>query len=171
MTLTNEDLLALSQMIDTKLDTKLQPIGKKLDAVDDRVANLEDCMTNLEDCMTNLENCMTNLENCMTNLEDCMTNLETRFADLEKSVASLEKDINWMKLELQRMNSELMKLKICQETRIVPGLSNIETCYLDTSFRYQMSADKVDLVCEDVEVLKKIVSEHDEKLKKCKSCC
>lgn len=143
MTLTNEDLLALSQMIDTKLDTKLQPIGKKLDAVDDRVANLE----------------------------DCMTNLETRFADLEKSVASLEKDINWMKLELQRMNSELMKLKICQETRIVPGLSNIETCYLDTSFRYQMSADKVDLVCEDVEVLKKIVSEHDEKLKKCKSCC
>lgn len=157
MTLTNEDLLALSQIIDTKLDTKLQPIGKKLDAVDDRVANLEDCMTNLEDCMTNLE--------------DRMTNLETRFADLEKSVASLEKDINWMKLELQRMNSELMKLKICQETRIVPGLSNIETCYLDTSFRYQMSADKVDLVCEDVEVLKKIVSEHDEKLKKCKSCC
>lgn len=150
MTLTNEDLLALSQMIDTKLDTKLQPIGKKLDAVDDRVANLEDCMTNLE---------------------DRMTNLETRFADLEKSVASLEKDVNWMKLELQRMNSELMKLKICQETRIVPGLSNIETCYLDTSFRYQMSADKVDLVCEDVEVLKKIVSEHDEKLKKCKSCC
>lgn len=150
MTLTNEDLLALSQIIDTKLDTKLQPIGKKLDAVDDRVANLEDCMTNLE---------------------DRMTNLETRFADLEKSVASLEKDVNWMKLELQRMNSELMKLKICQETRIVPGLSNIETCYLDTSFRYQMSADKVDLVCEDVEVLKKIVSEHDEKLKKCKSCC
>ena len=143
MTLTNEDLLALSQMMDTKLDTKLQPIEKKLDAVEDR----------------------------MTNLEDRMTNLETRFADLEKRVASLEKDVNWMKLELKRMNSELMKLKICQETRIVPGLSNIETCYLDTSFRYQMSADKVDLVCEDVEVLKKIVSEHDEKLKKCKSCC
>ncbi|SCK02536.1 septation ring formation regulator EzrA [uncultured Eubacterium sp.] len=164
MTLTNEDLLALSQMMDTKLDTKLQPIGKKLDAVEDRVANLEDCMTNLE-------NCMTNLEDRMTNLEDRMTNLETRFADLEKRVASLEKDVNWMKLELKRMNSELMKLKICQETRIVPGLANIETCYLDTSFRYQMSADKVDLVCEDVEVLKKIVSEHDEKLKKCKSCC
>ncbi len=150
MTLTNEDLLALSQMMDTKLDTKLQPIEKKLDAVEDR---------------------MTNLEDRMTNLEDRMTNLETRFADLEKRVASLEKDVNWMKLELKRMNSELMKLKICQETRIVPGLSNIETCYLDTSFRYQMSADKVDLVCEDVEVLKKIVSEHDEKLKKCKSCC
>ncbi len=157
MTLTNEDLLALSQMMDTKLDTKLQPIEKKLDAVEDRMTNLEDRMTNLEDRMTNLE--------------DRMTNLETRFADLEKRVASLEKDVNWMKLELKRMNSELMKLKICQETRIVPGLSNIETCYLDTSFRYQMSADKVDLVCEDVEVLKKIVSEHDEKLKKCKSCC
>ena len=134
MTLTNDDLLALSQM----MDDKLHPIEKRLDKIEDRLVNVEDRLVNVEHRLTNVE----------------------------MKVASLEKDVNWLKLETRHMKKELTELKICQETWIVPRLSNIEACYLGTSVRYQESADKVDAVCEDVELLKKVVSEHSEQLKK-----
>lgn len=144
MTLTNDDLLALSQL----MDDKLHPIEKRLDKIEDRLVNVEDRLVNVEDRLVNVEHRLTNVE---------------------MKVAGLEKDVNWLKLETRHMKKELTELKICQETWIVPRLSNIEACYLGTSVRYQESADKVDAVCEDVELLKKVVSEHSEKLRKIKA--
>ena len=68
-----------------------------------------------------------------------------------------------------------------QRTDEAKNLSGNQDCAWSVQYRSvlswhsteisQLSTDKIDLVCEDVEVLKKIVSDHDEKLKKCKSCC
>lgn len=41
MALTNEDLKALSDMIDKKLDEKLEPINQRLDKVDSKLEMLE----------------------------------------------------------------------------------------------------------------------------------
>lgn len=40
MALTNEDLLAISQLLDTKLDQKLQPINNRLEKLESEVASL-----------------------------------------------------------------------------------------------------------------------------------
>ncbi len=37
MSLTNEDLLAISQLLDKKLKSELQPINNKLDIMDDKI--------------------------------------------------------------------------------------------------------------------------------------
>ena len=90
MVLSNEDLLAISQLLDTKLDARLKPI-----------------------------------ENGMKHIE----------ADL-------------------------------LENNVIPRLNTIESCYTETYNRYRDYADKIETVFADVELLKKVVSEHSEKMQK-----
>ena len=90
MTLTNEDLLAISQLLDTKLDAKLQPMENRL----------------------------------------------------------------------KRIEIDLL------ENNVIPRLNTIESCYTDTYNRYKDYADKMESAFADIELLKKVVSEHSEKLQK-----
>ena len=84
MALTNEDLFAISQLLDTKLDARLKPI-----------------------------------ENRMKHIE----------VDL-------------------------------LENNVIPRLNTIESCYTETYNRYRDYADKIEAVFVDVDLLKKVVSEH-----------
>ena len=90
MSLTNEDLLAISQLLDTKLDARLKPI-----------------------------------EN-----------------------------------HLKRIEVDLL------ENNVIPRLNTIESCYTDTYNRYKDYADKMEAAFADIEILKKVVTEHSEKLQK-----
>lgn len=103
MALTNEDLLAISEMMDTKLKSGLQPLKSDLEAV---------------------------------------------------------------KSDVQAVKNEIHQVKLYQENVIVPRLDTIESCYTDTYHRYQRYADKMEAVFDDVELLKKVVAEHSEKLQK-----
>ncbi len=65
MTLTNEDLLAISNL----LDIKLKPIDQRLTNLEAEAGNLDNRITNLDNRITNLDNRITNLNNRITNLE------------------------------------------------------------------------------------------------------
>lgn len=90
MALTNEDLLAISQLLDAKLDARLKPI-----------------------------------EN-----------------------------------QLKRIEIDLL------ENNAIPRLNTIESCYTHTYNRYKNYADKIEAAFADIELLKKVVTEHSEKLQK-----
>lgn len=90
MALTNEDLLAISQLLDAKLDARLKPIENRL----------------------------------------------------------------------ERIEVDLL------ENNVIPRLNTIESCYTDTYNRYKNYADKMEAAFADIEILKKVVSEHSEKLQK-----
>ena len=90
MSLTNEDLLAISQLLDAKLDARLQP----------------------------------------------------------------------MENQLKRIEIDLL------ENNVIPRLNTIESCYTDTYNRYKDYSDKMKSAFADIELLKKVVSEHSEKLQK-----
>ncbi|WP_282751775.1 hypothetical protein [Emergencia timonensis] len=134
-----------------------------------KVNNLETKVDNLEIKVDNLETKVDNLEIKVDNLETKVDNLEIKVNNLETRVSKLELDAKSLHSELALIKRDLKQVRVCQETKLIPRLSNIEACYLDTSIRYQESADKVDVVCEDVQLLKKVVGEHSEKLKKIKT--
>lgn len=90
MTLTNEDLLAISQLLDVKLDARLKPMENRL----------------------------------------------------------------------KRIEIDLL------ENNVIPRLNTIESCYTDTYNRYKDYVEKMDAAFTDIELLKKVVSDHSEKLRK-----
>lgn len=90
MALTNEDLLAISQLLDVKLDARLKPIENRL----------------------------------------------------------------------KRIEIDLL------ENNVVPRLNTIESCYTDTYNRYKDYAEKMEAAFADIEIMKKVIAEHSEKLQK-----
>lgn len=52
------------------------------------------------------------------------------------------------------------------ENNVIPRLNTIESCYTDTFNRYKDNTDKMEAAFADIELLKKVVTEHSEKLQK-----
>ena len=75
--MTNEELLvAMSNMMDQRLDEKLEPLKKDMSEVKDRVTNIENRVTNIENRVTNIENRVTDMETQITNIKDRVTIIE-----------------------------------------------------------------------------------------------
>ena len=113
----NELLLAISELMDKKLEAGLKPVESKLDRMENRLDGMENRLDRMEN-------------------------------------------------DLQFVKNELQGVKLFQENVILPRLNTIESCYTDTYDRYRNYVDKMDAVFVDVDLLKKVVAEHSEKLEK-----
>lgn len=86
-------------------------------------------------------------------LSDLLDNkLDSRFKPIEN--------------RLDRVENKVTNISLTLENDIRPRLNTIEACYTDTYNRYKDDTDKMDIVFEDTDLLKKVVSEHSERLQK-----
>lgn len=83
---------------------------------------------------------------------------------LHSELQPVKNDIDSMKNDIQSMKNEIHHIKLFQENVILPRLETIESAYIDTYDRYKNYADKMEATFDDVEVLKKVVTEHSQKL-------
>lgn len=70
------------------------------------------------------------------------------------------------KSNLAPIENRLAKIELTLENNIIPRLQNIESCYTSTYERYINYADKMESVFADIELIKKVIAEHSEKLQK-----
>ena len=71
-----------------------------------------------------------------------------------------------MDKKLQPIKDDIQFLKLQNETEILPRLQEIESCYTSTFNRYKSGITQIEAMQTDIDVLKKVVSEHSEKLQK-----
>jgi len=103
MALTNEDLLAISQLLDIKLDAKLKP---------------------------------------------------------------MENDIKSIKDEQIRIKDEQTRINLIIENDILHGINILSENYVPAAKRYQDAAAQINAMQADIDIMKKVISDHSEKLKK-----
>lgn len=86
MTLTSEDLLAISNL----LDVKLKPIDNRLTSLEVKVDNLESKVDKMDRRLTNLEIKVDNLESKVDTIDRRLTNLEVHIENVtDKNIALL----------------------------------------------------------------------------------
>lgn len=66
---------------------------------------------------------------------------------------------------LKPIESRLMKIEFILESNVIPRLQNIESCYTSAYERYKNGVDQIEAMQSDIEILKKVVAEHSEKLR------
>lgn len=71
-----------------------------------------------------------------------------------------------MDKKLDSIIADIRDIKITQENEILPRLQSIESCYTSTYKRYQSGVAKIDAMQNDIDIMKKVIAEHSEKLKK-----
>ena len=95
-----------------------------------------------------------------------MTDNELLLAISEMMDSKLKSELQPLKNDIQSIKNEVHQIKLYQENVILPRLNTIESCYTDTYNRYRDYADKMDAAFAYIELLKKVVTEHSEKLQK-----
>lgn len=95
-----------------------------------------------------------------------MTDNELLLAISDMMGTKLKSELQPLKNDLKSIKDEVHHIKLYQENVILPRLNTIESCYTDTYDRYKDYADKMDAAFADIELLKKVVTEHSEKLQK-----
>lgn len=68
--------------------------------------------------------------------------------------------------KLKPIEQWLMGIELVLENDIKPRLQNIEGCYTSTFDRYKNSVEGYETMKTDIEIMKKVIAEHSEKLQK-----
>lgn len=151
----NELLLAISDLLDVKLKAEMQSLKNELH--EEIRAVRDELHAEIQAVKNELH---TEIQAVKSELR-----LEIRAVrdDLHAEIQAVRDELY---AEIQSLDARVRLLQLNQENVIMPRLDNIESCYTATFRRYQDYGDKMESVCEDVDLLKKVVMSHSEKLQK-----
>ena len=144
----NEFLSAISDILDEKLEENLDKFKQQLDEKFDK--KLNDFEQNLD-------------EKFDKKFDDFEQNLDER---LDQELMPIKNSISTMQQDICDLKDTQHKMGLLLENDVLPRLQNIESCYISTYDRYKKSVDDYETMKQDVELLKKVVAEHSEKLQK-----
>lgn len=68
--------------------------------------------------------------------------------------------------KLKPIGERTKSIELLLENDVMPRLQNIESCYTSTYRRYSSGIEDLENLKEDMEIVKKVVHEHSEKLQK-----
>ncbi len=68
--------------------------------------------------------------------------------------------------KLKPIKDDVKGINLTLENDILPRLQNIESCYTSTYRRYQSGINQLEAMQSDIDVMKKVITEHSEKLQK-----
>ena len=140
MALTNDDLLAISQLLDVKLKAEIQPIKNEIQTLKSEIQYVR----------TELQ----------AEIQSVRTELQ---AEIQSVKTELQAKIQSVKVNLE---TEIRQIKLFQENQIMPRLNTIEACYLSTYERYKDSVEGYEALQADNEIMKQVIMEHSGKLQK-----
>ena len=147
MALTNDDLLAISQLFDVKLKAEIQPIKNEIQTLKSEIQHVRtELQAEIQSVKTELR---AEIQAVRTEIQSVRTELQ---AEIQSVKANLE--------------TEIRQIKLFQENQIMPRLNTIEACYLSTYERYKDSVEGYEALQADNEIMKQVIMEHSGKLQK-----
>ena len=68
--------------------------------------------------------------------------------------------------KIKTLDAKITPIQLMLENDILPRLQNIESCYTSTYRRYASGIEQLEAMQMDIDVIKKVLEEHSEKLQK-----
>lgn len=153
----NELLLAISDMMDKKLDARLLPIEtdmKDMKAdMQNMKADMQHMKTDMQHMQTDIQHIKTdikNIEERVTNIEEKVTNIEERVTNIEERVLNIEERVTNIELHLENETDKNIALLA-------------ENC-IPAARKYEKETEKIEAMQDDIHIMKKVIKEHSKKL-------
>lgn len=89
-----------------------------------------------------------------------MTDNELLLAISDMMDKKLDAKLNPIENRIKRIEIDLL------ENNVIPRLNTIEACYTSTYDRYKDSVDDYEAIKQDISIMKKVITEHSEKLQR-----
>ncbi len=145
MTLTKEDLSAISQLLDVKLKAELQPI--KAD-----IRDISPHLEKVDERLDALGQRLDALEQHLEKVDERLDALEQHLEKVDERLDVLEQDLRNVKMHLENVTDRNIQL--------------LSENYVPAAKRYEQAAEQMEAMQDDIDILKKAVAEHSAKLQK-----
>ncbi len=156
----NELLLAISNM----MDTKLEPVNKEIQGLKGEILGIKEDVKGLKEDVEVLKEDVKGLKEDVEVLKEDVKGLKEDVEVLKEDVKGLKEDVEVLKEDVSDLKIRVKKIELTQETQILPQLNTIQACYTSTYERYKVSVDDYETMKQDISVLKNVVEQHSEKL-------
>lgn len=92
---------------------------------------------------------------------------DEKLKPINNKLDRLDEHVSKMEISVGKLEKDMTYVKVVQlENNVIPRLSTIEKCYIDTSDRYMKRTKQIDRMDLDISVLKQVAMNHSEQLKK-----
>ncbi len=152
MSLTNEDLLAISQLLDTKLDARLKPIENDIKSIRDEQILMKDEQRRLWEGQKGL---------C-----DEQRKLWEGQKELRDEQRKQREELKELREGQKELRDEQKRINLIIENDILHGINILVENYVPAAKRFEKAVERMDAMQADIDIMKKVLAEHSEKLEK-----
>ena len=99
-------------------------------------------------------------------IEAKLEQIETRLEKVETRLEEIETRLEKVETKLEELETRVKKLELLHENDVLPRVSTIEECYISTYERYKENVEHIEAMRTDIDIIKRVLLEHSEKLKK-----
>lgn len=148
----NELLLAMSDLLDEKLDVRLKPLEKDVRAITVEVESIKEEISFVKEEVSSVK--------------EEVESIKEEVSSVKEEVESIKGEISAVKEEVGAVKEEQARMNLIIENEIRPSVHLLAENYVPAAKRYESASLEIDEMQADIEMLKKVVSDHSEKLKK-----
>lgn len=174
MTLTNDDLMAISQLFDVKMGFALEPVKDEIDDLKQNTVQLGGEIQGLKEHVQGLKGHVEKLPLMESEIQDLKEHVQDLKEHVEK-LPSMEIEIQGLKEhveklssmenEIHTLNQQLSGLKLHIENVTDKNIQLLAENYVPAARRYEEAVPKIEMMEADIDIMKKVIIEHSKKLK------
>lgn len=90
--------------------------------------------------------------------------LQVHLQPVKEQLDRVETRIESLEERMKKVETELGDLRLTTEIYVLPLLGELKSCYTGAYERYFKAADRIEIISQDVDILKQVVSKHSRKL-------
>ncbi len=141
----HELVLAISDLLDRKLKMELQPVRADIAELKRDVAELKDDVVELK---------------------ADVAELKADVAELKADVAVLKADVAELKCDVRNLERRTTNIELHLENETDRNIRLLAENYVPAARRYEQEAGRIDAMQADIDVMKRVIAEHSEKLQR-----
>ena len=162
MTEQNQELLlAISDMLDQKLDQKFET---ELRPIKDDICELKADVKELRSDVTELQSDVKELQSNMTEVQSDVKELQSNMTEVQNDVKELRSDVTELQSDMTKLQENVHGIHLYLENEVDYKISLLAENYVPAAKRFEQSASRIDAVEEDVGILKTVVTQHSKML-------
>jgi len=165
MALTNEDLLAISQLLDVKLKAVIQ---EEIQPIKDDIRDLKAEIGGVRSEMRGeIASLRAEIGNVKSELEGEINSLRVELkGEIDGVRSEMRSEIGSLKAETNSLRAEITKIKLHLENVTGKNIQLLVENYVPAAKRYEKAADTIEAMQADIEIMKKVIMDHSEKLQR-----
>ncbi len=155
MSLNKEDLLAISQL----LDTKLMPIQSDVQGMKAEIQGLK---VEQQEMKAEIQGLKVEQQEMKAEIQG----LKAEQQEMKAEIQGLKVEQQEMKAEIQGLKVEQQRINLIIENEIRPDIKALAENYMPAAKKYEKATADMEGMQMDMDVMKHVVAEHNEKLKR-----